>query len=344
MNCHNALEILESARPASGDLSEPELVEAAGHLENCSACRDVHRWREHLDRRIGRVMRDVPLPGGLRERLLSALALAESAFREPAAQQTFDNLPSECRPPAERPSRLASSVSEGKEISAGDSLHLSWADETAKENVISDELFERTAETAETFPAETGPFPQRLRRRWLSMLAGTVAALLLIAGLMFLWSPRSSGSPQLTLSDVRQQVQLQWERLETFDGSFPVAQPGGLWQYSRRLRLGSVVKGDLKGEDGRHRVALYRFAVRDKQGREFQGLLVVVPQRSLADPPPATFDIREERPENYARRDYGEFHTFAWTDEARGLVYICFVPAGEGHRKALEEVLSPEAA
>lgn len=73
MKCDDALEQLESARPGSGDREEPELSEAAGHVRHCADCRSTLQQRERLDLQIGRAMRDVPLPDGLKDRLLASL-------------------------------------------------------------------------------------------------------------------------------------------------------------------------------------------------------------------------------------------------------------------------------
>lgn len=78
MNCHDALEFLESARPSSEDRFDPELAAASDHLENCSDCASLFASRESLDRRIGRVMRDVPVPAGLRDRIFEAAGVSIS--------------------------------------------------------------------------------------------------------------------------------------------------------------------------------------------------------------------------------------------------------------------------
>ena len=73
MDCQTALKILEVARPGSDDLSDPDLAAAAEHVESHADCRDEFLRRQNLDRQIGQVMRDVPVPAGLKERLLVGL-------------------------------------------------------------------------------------------------------------------------------------------------------------------------------------------------------------------------------------------------------------------------------
>ncbi len=73
MDCQTALEILEVVRPGSDDLSEPNLAAAAAYIELHADCRNEFLRRQNLDRQIGRVMRDVSVPTGLKERLLVGL-------------------------------------------------------------------------------------------------------------------------------------------------------------------------------------------------------------------------------------------------------------------------------
>jgi hypothetical protein len=74
MDCRTALEILEVARPGSGDLTDPELAKAAAHIESHAECQQEFLRRQQLDREIGAAMRDVPMPHDLSTRLLAELA------------------------------------------------------------------------------------------------------------------------------------------------------------------------------------------------------------------------------------------------------------------------------
>ena len=73
MDCRSALEILDCARPAAEDLQQPEFVDAKSHAATCAACDETFRERQILDRRIGELMRDVPVPAGLLERLTDGI-------------------------------------------------------------------------------------------------------------------------------------------------------------------------------------------------------------------------------------------------------------------------------
>jgi len=76
MDCRNALEMLEVLRPDSHDAMAADVAAAVAHVEACPSCRSTAASRRSLDRRIARVMRDVPIPTGLKERLLSTAASA----------------------------------------------------------------------------------------------------------------------------------------------------------------------------------------------------------------------------------------------------------------------------
>jgi hypothetical protein len=83
MDCRTAREILEVLPPAAGGRegggladggsAGDELLEAVAHLDGCDDCTLAVREQQEFDRRIGRVVRDVPVPGGLKERLFEAL-------------------------------------------------------------------------------------------------------------------------------------------------------------------------------------------------------------------------------------------------------------------------------
>lgn len=109
MNCLTARETLDLARLYAGspdevglrdkdenDLPGATIDEAAQHVKGCPACQTVVRRREKIDERIGQLSRDVPVPSGLRERLLARLEVASGPI--PTAPQAADK-------PAMRPRR-----------------------------------------------------------------------------------------------------------------------------------------------------------------------------------------------------------------------------------------------
>ena len=79
MDCRRALEILESARPDSEDYLDAEFAGAVLHLEDCPGCIAALRERNARDERIGSMIRCVPVPAGLEQRLLNAVQSAAEA-------------------------------------------------------------------------------------------------------------------------------------------------------------------------------------------------------------------------------------------------------------------------
>jgi hypothetical protein len=72
MDCGLAREQLDAARPDSGDREDSALEAAFAHVDACPACAEVVEFRREFDRQVSRVVRDVSIPDGLRERLLAA--------------------------------------------------------------------------------------------------------------------------------------------------------------------------------------------------------------------------------------------------------------------------------
>jgi hypothetical protein len=70
-----------SSSPAEADSiwSADDKAAAQAHLAGCPACERAMRQRRELDRSIGRVMRNVPVPRGAQHRLLAQLAELEAA-------------------------------------------------------------------------------------------------------------------------------------------------------------------------------------------------------------------------------------------------------------------------
>ncbi|GAB4154400.1 MAG: hypothetical protein Tsb009_31020 [Planctomycetaceae bacterium] len=75
MNCQQTLQQLEAVRPDSDDGILDELRSATTHLAECPQCRKTFEWRQQVDRKISDVMLDVPIPSGLKSRLLESLNL-----------------------------------------------------------------------------------------------------------------------------------------------------------------------------------------------------------------------------------------------------------------------------
>jgi hypothetical protein len=73
MDCKTARLLLDFHRPRCGELPPEEAVELERHLAGCADCDAAGRALRRLDDHLGPAVRAVPLPDGLRERLLARL-------------------------------------------------------------------------------------------------------------------------------------------------------------------------------------------------------------------------------------------------------------------------------
>lgn len=86
MDCQTARQIVEAVRSGSTEETLSVVSAAADHVQSCGTCLEIVRSDEQLDRRIATVCRDVPMPVGLKDRLLESLRneIAESETSTPA--------------------------------------------------------------------------------------------------------------------------------------------------------------------------------------------------------------------------------------------------------------------
>jgi hypothetical protein len=80
MDCKTARLILDLARPHSAELHPSEAGALEGHLAGCPECDSLARVERQLDDHVGRPLRDIPVPDGLRDRLLKRLAARRRAW------------------------------------------------------------------------------------------------------------------------------------------------------------------------------------------------------------------------------------------------------------------------
>ncbi len=90
----------DSPLAAAGEL--PGLPEALAHVQQHDDCAAILRQRRQLDARIAQAMHDIPVPAGLKERLLAAVADADGSNtpEESAAADVPVNRPTEDTHPA----------------------------------------------------------------------------------------------------------------------------------------------------------------------------------------------------------------------------------------------------
>lgn len=74
MNCHEALEQLDAWPPELAAEGDPSVLAARQHVESCADCRELLRARTAFDARVATAMQEIPVPIGLKERLLETLA------------------------------------------------------------------------------------------------------------------------------------------------------------------------------------------------------------------------------------------------------------------------------
>src|SRR5262245_49873352 len=74
MDCTSARLLLQYGTAQGWELAVPEREDLDAHLAGCPLCRALAEDEARLDAHLGRAVRDVPVPPGLRERLLAAVA------------------------------------------------------------------------------------------------------------------------------------------------------------------------------------------------------------------------------------------------------------------------------
>jgi hypothetical protein len=74
MDCRTARLFLHFNRPGGSDLDGPEAEELSSHLSHCTECNALARADRRLDGHLGRAMRAVEVPQGLRREILHRLA------------------------------------------------------------------------------------------------------------------------------------------------------------------------------------------------------------------------------------------------------------------------------
>ena len=73
MDCKTARLLLDFARPQARELEPEEAGALEGHLEHCSDCHGLARGERELDATLGKAIRHVEVPVGLRDRLIRRL-------------------------------------------------------------------------------------------------------------------------------------------------------------------------------------------------------------------------------------------------------------------------------
>jgi hypothetical protein len=144
------------------------------------------------------------------------------------------------------------------------------------------------------------------------------------------WGPTG---PKMLLDDLRHNTPIEIDRLSEFQGDFDPIHPRNGWRAGG-IMFSDIRKGRYQNASGKHRMALYRFRFRHGPHSSIEGVLAVVPVRSVVDPPARRFFDAGD----VAYTSGGAIVTIAWTEG--DLVYVCLVPSGKGAVRALESVLA----
>jgi hypothetical protein len=73
MDCRTARLLLDFARPQAPELHADDAGALQNHLDRCPDCHGLARGERQLDEHLGKAVRQVEVPAGLREQLLSRL-------------------------------------------------------------------------------------------------------------------------------------------------------------------------------------------------------------------------------------------------------------------------------
>jgi len=175
-------------------------------------------------------------------------------------------------------------------------------------------------------PASAESTVARPRRYWLKGAA--VAAACLVGGIV-VWPWLQPLQIRLQLDELRDEVALKNPAiLPPFRGEFEAAIPEG---WSEGVSFSTRTMGFRLDGSGKHLASLYSFTFSSPGHPRVNGLLLVVPKKTIEDPPSATF-FGTGSPV-YVRT----YATAAWTEG--DFVYVCFVPNADNVLKALELAL-----
>jgi hypothetical protein len=81
MDCRTARLLLAFSRPGGSELRPAEAAELETHLHTCPECDALARSERRVDEHLGQTVRDVPLPVGLRQRIMDRLRKDRAASR-----------------------------------------------------------------------------------------------------------------------------------------------------------------------------------------------------------------------------------------------------------------------
>ena len=296
MDCVTSRQFLDLYSPGGGDA---EAVQAQKHVAECSECAAVADSRRRFDLRLGAVCRDVPVPAGLKERLLSAVAAA--AQNQPAQSELV---------PSAQPERNAGELEVTPSRGEMRQATTRQPYEPAREPTI-----------LTSVPAKGRT--QSSTRRWTWIAAACL--LLFSASLAMLW-PTSRNVPFEVVVEVvatPNLVEAQHPLFTGFSASSTFSTPVSL-QLPRSSRVASVIRAQprlivVQGQP----CAVYFFTMTGRRRATVPGRLLVLPKSLVQNPKAMT----------NALPTMGAWSVAAWSEG--DLVYVLTV-AGHDELRQLE--------
>jgi nitrate reductase NapE component len=296
-----------SAVESDGVWSADERAAARAHLAGCPVCERAVRHRRELDRSIGLVMRNVPVPRGAQQRLLAQLAELEAA--DAAGRQVVP----------------ASAALDGS------SAHVGVAGNNGDSSL--------TAEPASSRRSSKHNLTVRpSRRKFLKSLVPlsvcVVVALVGFFGVVWLFQPSwSVNDVSKGLADLDFQS---LGKLGDFTGRDAASRLPSGWD---RL-LGRPKSLPLAANV----ISVYGFEMpKTRQLGAVQGLIAVIPRNRVRNPlPPADSLAMASPTADYITARIGESVCVAWRQG--DFVYVCLVSGGPDSLSRLQAVLEQPAA
>ncbi len=242
MNCLTARQTLEFSRPDNPDLATINL--ASLHVNGCPSCQTAV-WRlQQVDAKIGRFCRDVPVPEGLKQRLLVSLE---------ATLKAADQFPIGGR----------SSIT----------IENSPATVATNEPALTEIMVASTA---------TPRLPVRSRRRLFVKVSVAAMACLALIGFAVFWLQPQTSTISLTEIAGRVAVSgLDPEQMAEFAKFYDWRFAKGLVpQPPTTMRTQRLAVPPRRFSD-QPNVAVYFFTLTSRKGTSLEGRLVVVPRRFL---------------------------------------------------------------
>ena len=309
MDRETALEILESLGPDVDPLAWASGAERAS--ENGSTTVEVHEAEQRIAAAAGLLAVDP--------------VLADEFSRRQQWDRQLVRTMHDVSVPAGLKQQLLDSLAAAGE---GASAVSAASTEGAASTVVPESVASRSAARSSTSKAVPPS-----RRLWLRTGAATMAGLLLIA---VSWWLGQSRPPQITVAQLQQLTLNDLTGRPAFEGDWQPLLPAG-WEYSELLQPQAPQSVLLPSTETS--IAGYQFQVASRRMDAVQGVLLVVPVSSLADPPESR---SIEGPVNYLTSGESMYTAVSWREG--NLAYVCLVAGGDDSMRLVRRAVRGEPA